>query len=752
MAKSKKAIAKSKATFVFAVVMVLFLWAIFYLVRWQVFRGEELKTKAMNQSLQTTALTANRGTIYDATGDKVLAQSASVWTVTLEPAYIKNDAEREKIADGLSEILDMDREKVLEKTKQKSYFTYLKRKVETEIKDEILKFLDEKEIGRGVRLIEDYKRYYPYGSTASVVLGFTGTDNTGLLGVELQYETELSGTKGRMVSAKNAIGTDMPFQYEQLIPAENGYNLVLTIDETVQSIVEKYLDAAVVQWNVKNGATAVVMNVKTGAILALATGDKFDLNDPFTIASETAQEEIDKLPEADQDAAYSTALQKQWRNKAVSDGYYPGSVFKMVTVASALDSGAITTNTTFQCNGSFRPHPNAKPIGCWHKSGHGTETAKEGITNSCNPFMMQTAAKMGGSLFFKYFDAFGFTAKTGIDLPGEASSIFYSEEKLNNGPTELATESFGQNFNVTPIQMITAASAIANGGYVVQPHVVDRILDSDGNIIKATDNAYKRQVISKEIAAEVTSYLQENAAKGSGKNGNVAGYRVCGKTGTSEKVDKYWQEYAKDSSVQMEYVASFCGYAPAEDPQYALLVYLDEPDRETASGGVQAAPVFAAIMKEILPYLGVEAQLNSADFADKQTNAPNVMGKTLKEARQLIEDKGLNCEIYGDSEDDEAAVIMQIPSAGTTMPKEGKVIISAVDSVSDTDLVTIPDFSDMGISECNDKAAELNVQVVFTGASTEGDIRVQNQDVPSGEKVKPGTVITLTVVDFSGLE
>lgn len=745
--KSKKAAMWQRTLVVtFIVVIVGFLYAAGYLVRWQIVMGEELKTKAMNQSLQSTNLTAMRGTIYDATGTKVLAQSASVWTVALEPTYIESEDDREKIARGLSEILELDYNKVLDKSNENSAFTYLKRKVETEKKDEILKYLDDNDIERGVRLIEDYKRYYPYGSTASVVLGFTGTDNNGLAGIELEYETQLSGTKGRMVSAKNAIGTDMPFKYEQLISADDGYDLVLTIDETVQNIVEKHLNEGAEKYSVKNGAAAIVMNVKTGAIVALAMSDSFDANDPFTIVNQETQSEIDSLPEDQQDDAYEKALQKQWRNKAISDTYVPGSTFKMVTGSMALDCGAITPETTFECGGAYVPYPGVDPIKCWiYPRAHGTETVKDGICNSCNPFMMQIAQKMGPHTFFSYFEAFGFTKKTGIDLPGEGNSVYHSEEQLQ--PVELATDSFGQGNTITPIQMITATAAVANGGYIVQPHVVSRILDSDGNIISTTDTSYKRQVISEEVSREMTSYLQENATSGSGKNGYVAGYRVCGKTGTSEKIAEHWA----DPSKPMEYIASFSGFAPAEDPQYALLVFFDEPDRNTASGGAMAAPVFAAIMKEILPYLGVESQLDASE-QDSWTTAPNVIGKKLSEAKNILAESGLESDVYNKDTEDDTVVVMQVPSAGAEMPVEGKVVLYTEDSVDTKDLLTVPDFMGKSLADCNYEATNAGLQILVSGASTSENLQAQNQDIQAGEKVKPGTVITVTFVDTSGLE
>ena len=561
------------------------------LVRWQLVRGEELKAKAVDQSLQSTELTPMRGTIYDATGTKVLAQSASVWTVALEPNYIDTeDGDDVKIAKGLSEILGLDYDSVLEKTHRQSYYIYVKRKVETEVRDQILAMIDEQEIGRGIILEEDYKRYYPYGTTASTVLGFTGTDNQGLAGVETQYDDELSGTAGRLVSAKNAIGTDMPFQYDQYIEATDGYDLVLTIDETVQSIVEKHLEAGLEACGALEGGTAIVMNVNTGAILALSTKGDYDPNSPFEI-SEEAEAEIPELAEAEiqdrlekeqqelntlqmkvdtsetdeereeaqmalsdydrltsediaelretlEDEAYANAQNKQWRNKAVSDTYYPGSVFKMITGAMALEEGIVTEDTTYTCTGAWEFGNGIEPISCWYHAGHGLETFVDGICNSCNPYMIWLGQQLGRETFFNYFEAFGFTERTGIDLPGEAGSLYYDVDGLNT--VELATESFGQNFSITPMQMITAICAVANGGYLVQPHVVDRMLDSEGNIVQTTDTSHKRQVISEDVSARITKILQRNATSESGKNGYVAGYRVAGKTGTSEKVAGYW--------------------------------------------------------------------------------------------------------------------------------------------------------------------------------------------------------------------
>ena len=769
------------------------------LIRWQLVRGEELKTKAIDQSLTSTALTPMRGTIYDATGTKVLAQSASVWTVALEPNYIDTEkGDDVKIAKGLSEILGMDYETVLKKAQQNSYFTYVKRKVETDVRDQILAMIDEQKISRGIILMEDYKRYYPYGTTASTVLGFTGTDNQGLAGIETQYDDVLSGTEGRLVSAKNAIGTDMPFQYDQYIEAADGYDLVLTIDETVQSIVEKHLEAGLEACGALEGGTAVVMDVNTGAIRALSTKGDYDPNDPFTIseeveaaipekveeqlkeAQEKEQQELNKLQldidtaeteeereaakqaladydrltsedlaelrETLADEAYAAAQNKQWRNKAVSDTYYPGSVFKMVTGSMALESGVATEESVYTCTGEWNfDDPSIEPINCWYHPGHGTETLVDGICNSCNPYMIWLGQKLGRERFFSFFDAFGFTKPTGIDLPGEANSLYYDVDGLN--VVELATESFGQNFSITPIQMITAICAVANGGYLVQPHVVDRMLDSDGNIVQTADTSYKRQVISEDVSARMTKILQRNATSESGKNGYVAGYRIAGKTGTSEKMN----EYNLHPERGMQYIVSYGGYAPADDPQYALLVFYDEPQIGNPSGGSQAGPIFTAIMEEILPYLGVDPQYTESEYENLADKAPNVIGRTIGEAKQQLEEAGFDWTIVdysGESADDQL-VVTQVPSPGAAIPKQGTVALYTAEP-KEEDYVEVPKFIGYGLETCQYLANVADVQVVVTGDGSSG--YAQSQDTEAGTRVKRGSVIKISFVSSGGVE
>ena len=725
------------------------------LFRWQILRGEEMSTAALDQSLTSTTLNAMRGTIYDATG-KVLAQSASVWTVVLEPAYFADyddpEATRQKVASGLASILDMDETEVYEKTQGNSYFVYLKRKVETSVRDEINQFLEDNDISSGVRLIEDYKRYYPYGTVASTVLGFTGTDGQGLDGVELQYDTELRGTSGRLISSRNALGTDMPFEYEQYVEAQDGNNLVLTIDETVQSVLEKYLAEGVDQFNVKNGAVAIMMDVNTGAILGLATTPTYDPNDPFTIYDEDLQAQIDALSGEEQDQAFNEAQLKQWRNKAVSDTYYPGSVFKMCTYAMGLEEGVVTEQTTYTCTGSVLVDGWDDPIHCWRHSGHGLETFRDGLCNSCNPYTIYIGQLLGGETFAKYREAFGFTESTGIDLPGEAVTLYHSAIELINTPSNLAVESFGQNFSITPLHMITAAAAIANGGYLVTPHVVDRVVDQDGNIVQTADTSYRRQVISEETSAAITDILQQNVESGSATGGYVAGYRICGKTGTSEKVDK-WNE---DRTQDMEYIASYCGFAPAEDPQYALLVFFDEPDDDTNGGynggNAVAGPYFAKMMEELLPYLGVEAQYNEEEYANLDTMAPTVTGMTLEQAYAELEEAGLSYSVVGDESDPAAITVTeQVPAGGSAVPKEGTVVLYTSGYDESSTYVAVPDFTGYTVADANYVAGLNMVQISVSGSSAE-TATVTAQSIEAGEQVKQGTVITLTFVDTANTE
>ena len=707
------------------------------LIRLQLVDGAELQKAAVDQQLRDTTISAQRGTIYDR-NMKPLAQSATVWKVVLAPAYIDKDDEtlRRKLSTGLADILGLDAEDIYKRTEGTSYYDVLKTKVETDVKDRLVQFIEENDLGNTIQLQEDYKRYYPFGSFASTILGFTGTDGQGLAGLEAYYDEYLSGTAGRLVTAKNAVGTDMPFQYEQKVEAQDGYNLVLTIDEVVQHYLEQALEEGVENNKVENRATGIVMNVKTGEIVAMAVKGDYDPNNPFVIADEEERARIAELPEEEQQEATSAALQAQWRNKAVSDTYYPGSVFKMVTLSMALEENVATEETTFTCTGSYVPVQGERAINCHNTSGHGTQTLVQGTMNSCNPFFIYLGQLLGTETFFDYFEAFGFTQKTGIDLPGEASTKgLYHDRDMSL--MDLAVESFGQNFSITPIQMITACAAIANGGYLVQPHVVRQIVDNDGNIIKTADTTVKRQVISEETSKRVSKILQENATSGTAKNGYVAGYRIAGKTGTSEKV-------GADGKVGSDnkYIASYCGFAPADDPQYAVLVFFDEPTGDSYYGGAVAGPVFAKIMEEILPYLNVETKYTEDEAGSVGVSAPNVIGKTVSEATNELTNSGLKILVKGSGD----TVIAQTPDPGSSVPSGGTVVVYT-DEASMNQTVTVPNFTNRSLSDVNYLAAQAGLNIKVTGAYNSSAATARTQDYAAGEQIKPGTVITVNFVE-----
>ena len=743
MAKGATVQMWKRATIVMLVVTILgFGVCIASVFKVAIIDGEDLQAKAISQSLRNTSLSAKRGTIYDTNGT-VLAESASVWTVILEPAYIKDDETRALIAKGLSEILDMDEAVILEKTKLQNYYTYLKREIETETKNEILAFISENEISKGIVLEEAFKRYYPNGSLASVVLGFTGTDNQGLSGLESYYDSELSGTAGKLVVAKNALGTNMPFEYEQNIPAVDGYNLTLTIDANVQAILEKNLEEGIINNDVANGACAVLVEVNTGAIKGLAVKGDYDPNEPFEIADEQIAAVLEATEDDDEyNTLYNNALNAQWRNKAVSDAYYPGSVFKMVTGSIGLEEGLISENYSYNCTGSFVFSGGSRPQNCWRTSGHGVQNFTQGLCNSCNPFFIHIGQLIGADKFYNYATAFGLMEKTGVDLIGEASGIFFSKENLNEA--ELATLSYGQNFSITPMQMITACCAIANGGYLLEPYVVEQITDANGNIISTTEKTVKRQVISEETSERMCEILQTNATTGTAKNGYVAGYRIAGKTGTSEKVAKYWE----DPSVGMRYIASYCGFAPADDPQYALLVMFDEPLGDSYYGGAVAGPVFARIMEEVLPYLGVEKKYTDSELDYISGIAPDVTGHTIEEAQEMAGDLGIDVKVLGEGD----IVIDQIPYAGETVPNGGTIVLYT-DNESINEKVEVPSFIGLSLYNANELAAQCGLQIKAGGAAANGVyVYASSQNYLEGEKVRVGTIINVTFAEIDQVQ
>ncbi|MBQ2688428.1 MAG: PASTA domain-containing protein [Clostridia bacterium] len=700
----------------------------------QLVQADELQKRAVDQQLSDTELSAKRGTIYDTNG-KILAASASVWKVVLAPVYFENDEERHIVAKGLSQILDVKEETVFEKAQQESYYVEVKRQIESDVRDKVLEFMDQladiHEIYNTVYLLDDYKRYYPYGSLASSVIGFTGADEQGLAGLEYQYDEVLTGTPGRLVTAVDSLGTAMPFEYSQNIPAGDGSNLVLTVDETIQSIAEKYMLQGIEDHAVFNRGVCIIMDVNTGAVRAMASVGGFDPNDPFTLSAEK-EAEIQKLPEDKRADARYEALSNMWRNKAVSDTYYPGSVFKMCTAAMALEEGLVSESSTFYCSGSYTVA--GVTLGCHvqdYGGSHGTQTLRESIKNSCNPALMQIGELLGIDLFNQYYDAFGFSEKTGIDLPGEADDIYFDRDTM--GEVHLATASFGQNFAITPIQMATAVASIANGGYLVQPHMVERIEDPNGNVISTTSTEVKRQVLSKETAATICDILEENAVSGSGSNGYVAGYRVAGKTGTSEKkVD------LNEDGVQ-DYIASFCGFAPAENAEVVCLVFFDTPTGAAYYGSQVAAPVFAKIMSEVLPYLEVATQYTQEELEALDTTADTYIGMTVDEAVTAAENSGFTTWVKGEGD----TIVAQMPEAGTKIPQGGNVVLyTDAESISDT--TTVPNLVGYNLSDVLYFASYYNLNVSISGMSSSSASLSYSQSIPEGTEVAPGTVITVT--------
>lgn len=694
-------------------------------------QGNSLQEDAVDQQLKDTTISAKRGTIYDANG-KVLAESASVWQVVMAPAYLKDDKQRKAVAQGLSEILELDYDNVYEKTQQKSYYVVVKRKIETEARDKILKFIDtlqkDYNCGNAVELLDDYKRYYPQDDLASCVIGFTGSDEQGLEGVEYEYDEYLAGTPGRIITAKNATGTDMPFQYEQNVDAENGNNIYLTIDETVQSICEKYMKQGIVDNNVLNRGVCIAMDVNTGAILAMVTVDGYNLNDPYTLPKEQ-QKKIDALPKDKRSAAESEALSAMWRNKAITDTYMPGSVFKMCTASMALEEGKVNDNSTFVCGGSFVV--SGETIHCHAVQGHGTQNFVQAVCNSCNPAFIQIGQMVGMNKFCQYYQGFGFADKTGIDLPGEAEDSFWKDGTMTD--VDLAVASFGQNFSITPIQMITACSAVANGGYVLQPYVVSKITDSDGNVIKNVEKNIKRQVISKETSNKMNEILAYNTATAGSTAGYVAGYKVAGKTGTSEKIGSEVQSVFSE-----DYISSFCGYAPADDPQIAMLLFFDTPSGGAYYGSQVSAPVFINIMTEVLPYLEVKTEYTESELEYVDVSAGDYVGLSVSEAEAAAQNDGFTTTVKGEGD----KVISQIPYVSSKIPTGGNIVLYTDDN-SKAETVTVPNLVGYSASEVNSVASEYGLNISFVGAAS-SDVISSSQDIAEGTSVSPGTVITVT--------
>lgn len=700
----------------------------------QFVQGSELQRKAIEQQTRDRIINSKRGTIYDR-NLKPLAISASVETVTVNPSVIKENGNAESVATELSRILDMSYEEVYEKITKNSSYEYVKRKIETPQSDEIKALKAEGKL-EGVNLDEDSKRYYPYNNFASHVIGFTGVDNQGLAGIELMYDKYLKGTPGRVVSAKNAVGTDMPYQYEKYYSSEDGLNVVLTLDEVIQHFVERNLETAVIENDVKNGAAAIIMDVKTGEILAMSTKPDFDLNNPLVIQDEETKAELEALSKENPDAyqeALNTALGKMWRNKAVMDTYEPGSTFKILTSAIALEENLVSDSDSFVCTGAKTIAGHS--IRCWKAGGHGVQDFAKAIQNSCNPAFMTIGERIGKEGFFKYTKGFGLQEKTGIDLPGEAEGIFFNESQF--GPLECATTSFGQGFQVTPIQLISAVAAVANEGKYMKPHIVKELTDSEGKVVQRFEPEFVRQIVSKETSQKMCSLLESVVSEGSGSNAYIKGYRVAGKTGTSEKQPR--SEGKK--------IASFVGFAPADDPQVACLVMLDEPEGGQYFGGVIAAPVVGAILEDVLRYLNVEPRLSQEEVQKSDISVPEIVGDTVADATKKVTDAKFKINVVGDGD----TVVTQVPKSSAQLP-EGSTINAYTTEEKPTE-VTVPKVTGLSVVDANTRLVNsgLNLKVSGTGRgdAIAGETVAAKQDPAEGTVVPKGSIV---YVEFRHLD
>ncbi len=699
----------------------------------QFVKGEEYSRMAIEQQTRDRIISSKRGTIYDR-NMKPLAVSASVETVTANPSVVKAEKQAEETARYLADILGEEYNDIYKKLTKNSSYEYIKRKIESEQAEQIKKLMAEGKL-KGISLDEDSKRYYPYSNFASHVIGFTGIDNQGLSGIELMYDSYLKGTSGRVVSATNAIGRDMPYEYERYYGSEDGLNVVLTIDEVVQHFAERNLETAILDNDVKNGAAAIVMDVKTGEILAMATKPDYDLNQPLVVTNPSDVEVLESLDQNSQEYKdkLSAARNKMWRNKAVVDSYEPGSTFKILTSAIALEEGAVTLNSTFNCNGAKKVA--GETIRCWKAGGHGFQDLAKAIQNSCNPAFMDIGERVGKENFFKYTKAFGLRDTTGIDLPGETQGIFFSES--NYGVVENATTSFGQGFQVTPIQLISAVAAVANDGKYMKPHIVKQLTDSSGKVVKKFEGEFVRQTVSKETSDQLCLLLEEAVHTGSGKNAYIQGYRIAGKTGTSEKQPRSAGKK----------IASMVAFAPADDPQVAVLVMLDEPEGGQYFGGVIAAPVVGNIMNDVLQYLNVERTLSSEEIENADITVPDILDKTRTEAVEKLSSAGFRANVIGDGQN----IVKQVPKSGTRLQKGATVLLYTTDTEPQT--VTVPSVIGQSVLSANSSivSAGLNFKISGAGRMTGegGQTAAVKQDPEAGSVVERGSVV---YVEFRHLD
>ena len=731
--------------------------------------------KAIKNQTRSTNLTATRGVIYDANMN-VLASSSTVETVFIDPNEIAEQMKQpensnllDQIVRGLGEILDVEPSFVYEQAADKQYrYKVIKRKISEELADEVRAFISENSI-TGVYLETDLKRYYPNSSLAAQALGFVSSDNNGSEGLEAYYNEELSGTAGKVVTSKGNYGSEMLYTYEKYYDASDGSSLITTIDSTVQAYVEKNLQNAIDKYDIKNGAFCIVMDVNTGEIKAMATLGSYDPNNYLEIYDDTTALLLENeraaalaLPEAS--AAYEAAIETykqdvaaarmaQWRNRCVSDGYEPGSTFKLITLASALDSGAVTLNDSFYCGGQEKFTGREQILNCWKSAGHGAQTTAQALGNSCNIAFGHIGLRMGGDTFYDYLKSFGVMEKTGVDLPGEASGLFYERKYLNDpanyGTSYLITSSFGQSFRITPMQLVRAVAAIVNGGYVLEPYIVSEVVDADGNTVEKNEKTVLRQVISQQTSETMRTLMEQVVTEGTASAAQTPGYRVGGKTGTSEKLD----EYDENGQQVKDKIVSFVGVAPIDDPKYVVLVALDTPaysensEKYTVhgmyiSGGLMAAPTVRDIFLDILPYLGVEPDYGSEDIRGVNFTVPDVIGMDETEAGELLAEKTITYRVVGTG----SVVTDQLPVAGSQVPGNSQIILY-MGAEKQATRVEVPDFIGCSVADVNYLASNAGLYVQAKGTDrTDVYVLAAYQDIDPGTEVDRGTTIT---VEFS---
>lgn len=725
MKKNSNLKVKKRFTVIFLLLSFLFVLLAVRIGYIQFIDGPRLSGEALEQQTRDRLVNAKRGTIYDRTG-KQLATSGDVETVGITPVQVREAGKVDEYAKTLAEILDLDENWVKEKINSKVSYVLLKKKVEKETADKIR----EANLS-GVSLDADTKRYYPYNNIGSHVIGFTGDDNQGLLGIEMVYDSKLKGQNGRIVSARNAAGSEMPYKYDRYYTPEDGCDITLTIDITIQHFLEKHLDQAMVDNQLQNGAAGIIMDVRTGEILAMATKPDFNLNEPFTIYDEKTQQLLSEASDEEKAKIRQEYFNKLWRNKAVVDSYEPGSTFKLITSAMALEEGVATINDHYYCKGYLKV--GGHNIGCWKTGGHGDLDFVGALKNSCNPAFMTIGAKIGNENFYKYYKGFGFTEKTGIELPGETTGTFYPEGQFNE--TELATASFGQGPTVTPLQMLAAIGAIANDGKLLKPHLVKSISDSNGNVIESYGTEVVREVISEQTSSIIRGIMEEVVSEGTGGKAYLEGYRIGGKTGTSEKIPRG----------NGKYTASFAGIAPSDDPQIVLILLLDEPVG-AHTGGLIAAPLAGKIMDDVLRYMDIKPVETGEENATGDATVPEVTKMSVTDARKQITDVGLRCVTEGDGD----TVNIQIPSSGAVIAQGGTVIIYTGDAVP-SNSVKMPNVIGKTYEEVKAifESKKLLLEAVGIENNSETAVAISQSEEPDSY-VSGNNKITVEFADRSG--